>query len=90
MRYHAGRMELNEIANLRAAHNPPLTVRDLAKLARTSGSHITRVENGQQDITLGTLRKIATALGVAPTEVFPTLAKATDQLTPAEKEAMNL
>ena len=43
-----------------------LSQRDLGELARVSSGTVYRVENGLRSAYPGTVRKLATALGVAP------------------------
>ena len=46
-----------------------LSQRELAELARVSSGTVYRVENGLRGAYPGTVRKLATALGVAPEEL---------------------
>ena len=46
-----------------------LSQRELGELARVSSSTVYRVENGLRGAYPGTVRKLATALGVAPKEL---------------------
>ena len=46
-----------------------LSQRELGELARVSTGTVYRVETGQRGAYAGTVRKLATALGVAPEEL---------------------
>lgn len=54
------------LLELRAAHDPPLTQREAAALIGVSLRQYGRLERGQADATLHTIRKIAGAYGVEP------------------------
>jgi transcriptional regulator with XRE-family HTH domain len=47
-------------------HSKGLSQRELAELAKVSTGTVYRVENGVRGAYPGTVRKLATALGVAP------------------------
>jgi transcriptional regulator with XRE-family HTH domain len=54
------------LSELRARHDPPLTQRQAADLIGLSVRQYGRLERGQANATLATIRKIAAAYGVDP------------------------
>lgn len=62
-----GSERINPLARLRMERG--LSQVDLSKLAKTSQSHIARIELGEVDPRLSTVRKIAKALNVSVAEV---------------------
>jgi len=55
------------LKELRKSHY--ISQEDLAKLADTTASTINRLEKGKQAPRYGTIRKIAKALGVKPSDI---------------------
>lgn len=59
---------MNNVPHLRAARG--LTQQELADLAGTTQPHISRLERGDEGVTLGMVYRIATALNVPVWELF--------------------
>ena len=73
---------MNNVSNLRNARE--LSQAALADMAEVKQPHISRLENGDDGVTLGVIRRVADALGVPVWELFA------DQRTEAEQMLLDV